>query len=142
MEEDMEIEETGEISLRKGGILEVMERFVTRIKVDTVMEVIEEIHVEVRSITELTEGSHEEDTIITLMKGEGIIEQVQAVKEMIGELMTVNGGMNPGDMELMEGTAEMIHVDITVMIMIEETQGEVMMIESVDRNHATSHGRA
>jgi len=137
----MEIEETGEI-LRKGGILEVMERFVTRIKVDTVMEVIEEIHVEVRSITELTEGSHEEDTIITLMKGEGIIEQVQAVKEMIGELMTVNGGMNPGDMELMEGTAEMIHVDITVMIMIEETQGEVMMIESVDRNHATSHGRA
>jgi len=121
-----------------------MERVVTRIKVDTVMEVIEEIHVEVRSITELTEGSHEEDTMVTLMKGKGIIGQVQAAKEMIGELMTVNGGRNPGDsMDLMEGTAEMIHVDITVMIMIEETRGEpVMMIESVGRNHARSHGRA
>lgn len=121
-----------------------MERVVTRIKVDTVMEVIEEIHVEVRSITELTEGSHEEDTMVTLMKGKGIIGQVQAAKEMIGELMTVNGGMNPGDlMDLMEAvTAEMIHVDITVMIMIEETRGEVMMIESVGRNHERSHGRA
>lgn len=121
MEEDTEIGETAEILLRKEGILEVME---TRIKVDTVMELIEEIHV-----------------VATLMTGEqGIIEEVQAVMEVIGELTTVNGEMNPGDLK--EVTAEMIHVDITVMTMIEETREAGMMIEIGGQNHARSHETA
>lgn len=124
MEEDTEIGETAEILLRKEGILEVMETVVTRIKVDTVMELIEEIHV-----------------VATLMTDEqGIIEEVQAVMEVIGELTTVNGEMNPGDLK--EVTAEMIHVDITVMTMIEETREAVMMIEIGGRNHARSHETA
>jgi len=124
MEEDTEIGETAEILLRKEGILEVMETVVTRIKVDIVMELIEEIHV-----------------VATLMTGEqGIIEEVQAVKEVIGELTTVNGEMNPGDLK--EVTAEMIHVDITVMTMIEETREAGMMIEIGGQNHARSHETA